>query len=190
MFADLERIAAQFTEAGARAHRLAESVSDVAWNTAPPKGGWSVGECVAHLTLTNERYVPILRESVDAAPYHEHDDDTPIRPMKRDITGWLLTRMMEPPVRFRMRTAAAFIPPGSESRAGGMAAFDASQAALLQQIEALDGMDLTRLRVISPFNRSIRYSVWSALHILAAHQRRHLWQAEQVRERLRKQGLA
>jgi hypothetical protein len=110
--------------------------------------------------------------------------------MKRDITGWLLTRMMEPPVRFRMRTAAAFIPPGSESRAGGMAAFDASQAALLQQIEALDGMDLTRLRVISPFNRSIRYSVWSALHILAAHQRRHLWQAEQVRERLCKQGLA
>jgi hypothetical protein len=189
VFADLERIAAEFNDAAARAHRLAESVSDAAWLAPPPKGGWSIGECVAHLTLTNERYIPILAESADAAPFHGEDDDAPVKPMKRDLTGWLLTKMMEPPVRFRMRTAPAFIPGGSEPRARGLAAFDASQSALLHQVEALDGMDLTTLRVISPFNASLRYSVWSALHILAAHQRRHLWQAEQLRDKLRKQGI-
>ena len=189
MFADLEAIAAQFTASAARAQQLAESVSDAAWSVPPPRGGWSVGECIAHLTLTNERYLPILAESADAAPFHEQDDDTPVRPMKRDLTGRLLTWMMEPPVRFRMRTAPAFVPGGAGSRAATMAAFDASQAALLRQVEALDGMDLTTLRVISPFNPSMRYSVWSALHILAAHQRRHLWQAERVRDRLRRKGI-
>ena len=51
----------------------------------------------------------------------------------------------------------------------------------------MDGLDITRIRVTSPFNTSLRYSAYSALHILAAHERRHLWQAENVREQLRKE---
>jgi len=34
------------------------------------------------------------------------------------------------------------------------------------------------LRIRSPFDARIRYSAWSALRILPAHQRRHLWLAE------------
>lgn len=185
MHPDLERISCELTEAQARMHRLAESVDDVAWTTPPPRGGWSIDECVAHLTLTNQRYVPILAAAVDQAPAWYDDEQGAARVperLRRDLAGWLLTRMMEPPVRFRMPTAAPFDPPGPTSRSTTVAGFDATQAAILEQIRQMDGLNITTIRIRSPFNASLRYSAWSALCILAAHERRHLWQAERVRD--------
>lgn len=184
MHPDLEYLSLQFAEAEARMHRLAESVSEHEWGSPPPNGGWSIDECVAHLTLTNQRYVPILAEASDAAPAFD-EEDVPPR-LHRDLAGRLLTWMMEPPVRFRLPTRPEFQPQGVVSRARTVAEFDAAQAAIQQQIRAMDGLDITTIRVTSPFNASLRYSAYSALHILAAHERRHLWQAERVRDQLRK----
>lgn len=187
MHRDLERISGELTEAQARMHRLAESVDDVTWTTRPPHAGWSIDECVSHLTLTNQRYLPILEAAADQAPAwfdgRDGQPDVPDR-LRRDLAGWFLTRMMEPPVRFRLPTAAPFEPPGPASRSATVAAFDATQAALLNQIRDMDGLNITTIRIRSPFNQALRYSAWSALCILAAHERRHIWQAERVRDAL------
>jgi hypothetical protein len=42
-------------------------------------------------------------------------------------------------------------------------------------------LDLNRLRFRNPFIGLLRYSVATALLVIGAHDRRHLWQAEQVR---------
>lgn len=136
-------------------------------------------ECVAHLTLTTRYYLPILEETVDAAPEVE-----PGGRFRRDLAGWLLSRMLEPPVRIKTPTKATYTPAATASREVTVAAFDLAQVALIEAIRRLDGLDPTRIRMTSPFNAKLRYSIYSALHILAAHQRRHLWQAEQVRTRL------
>lgn len=44
------------------------------------------------------------------------------------------------------------------------------------------------LKVPSPVSRHVRYNVHSAFLILAAHQRRHLWQARRAAERARSAG--
>jgi hypothetical protein len=90
MHPDLENLALQFAEAEALMHRLAESVSEQAWITPAPDGGWSMDECVSHLTLTNQRYVPILAEASDAAPAFDPDEGPPPR-MHRDLAGRLLS---------------------------------------------------------------------------------------------------
>lgn len=72
----------------------------------------------------------------------------------------------------------------AESKELVLREFDASQEALLATIRLGDGVDLTRIQLISPFDARLRYSLFSALRIAAAHQRRHLWQANQVRARL------
>lgn len=187
MHPDLEDLTLQFAEAEARMHRLAESVSEQEWGARPADGGWSMDECVAHLTLTNQRYVPILAEASDAAPAFDEDTGPPAH-LHRDLAGRLLSWMMEPPVRFRLPTRAEFTPQGPVSRNRTVAEFDAAQAAIQQQIRAMDGLDITTIRVTSPFNASIRYSAYSALHILVAHERRHLWQAERVRDGLRRKA--
>jgi hypothetical protein len=183
MHPDLERLSHQFAEADARMHRLAESVSEAEWGRRPAPGIWSIDECIAHLTLTNQRYVPILAEAADAAPAFA-DGEIPTH-LHRDLAGRLLTWIMEPPVRFKLPTQPEFTPRDTVSRPRTIAAFDASQAAIQQQIRAMDGLDISTIRVTSPFNSSVRYSAYSALHILAAHERRHLWQAERVRDQLR-----
>lgn len=40
------------------------------------------------------------------------------------------------------------------------------------------------LRIPHPFVRGIRFSLATGLHVIAAHERRHLWQAWRVRRAL------
>jgi hypothetical protein len=182
MHPDLEFVADGLLAAQARMHRLADAVDQLDWRKRPGPDQWSMDECVAHLTLTTRFYLPILADAVDAAPQAPEG----LR-MRRDPTGWLVSRMLEPPVLMKVPTTAPYLPAGDGSQSATVAAFDLSQAALLAEISQLDGLDPTRLRMTSPFNRAVRYSIYSALHILAAHQRRHLWQAEQVNRRIASQ---
>jgi len=178
MHPDLERLASEFTAAGARLHRLAESVDSSAWSRRPGVGGWSIDECVAHLTLTNERYIPILVEAIDAAPVMSD----PATPLRQDLAGRLLRWMMEPPVRFKLPTSPSFQPPSSAGRSATLARFESVQSRLTDLIREMDGLDVSRVRIASPFNEKLRYSAYSALRIIVAHERRHLWQAERVRD--------
>ena len=41
------------------------------------------------------------------------------------------------------------------------------------------------VKITSPFNPRLRYNLYACLTILPPHQERHIWQAEQVLERLR-----
>ncbi len=94
------------------------------------------------------------------------------------MVGWLLWHVTEPPVRRRMRTHAAFVPESDGSREELLTEFRQLQTALLQRLADAEGLDLTRLRVTSPFDRRVRYHLYSCFRLLASHQRRHLWQAE------------
>jgi len=62
--------------------------------------------------------------------------------------------------------------------------FDYLQGELLVRIDRAQGLPLERLRVVSPFNARVKYNLYSALKLIPVHQRRHLWQAEQVRAAL------
>jgi hypothetical protein len=191
MHPDLALVGQQFEAAEARLHRLAELVDDAQWGRRVRETSWSIGECVAHLSLTNARYLPLLSEAIDAAPMMDEPDEAAVpERMRRDVAGWLLSRMMEPPVRFKVPTSASFIPVGAASRAADLAEFDAVQAKLREMIVAMDGLDPTRIRLTSPFNARLKYSLYSALHILAAHERRHIWQAERVMRQLERQQKA
>jgi hypothetical protein len=44
------------------------------------------------------------------------------------------------------------------------------------------GLDLNRIRFHNPFIGLLRFTVGAGFLIVAAHDRRHLWQAEQVRQ--------
>ncbi|MES2305102.1 MAG: DinB family protein [Gemmatimonadota bacterium] len=179
MHQDLAAIEQELHAAQADAHRIADAVDEVTWTTRPATNSWSMSECVAHLTLSTEAFLPtcnadIARDEVRARPAPVH--------MRRDLMGWVLSRTMEPPVRGKFPTAAGFIPGGSASRSETLAAFDASQVALLDLLRRCDGIDITQVRVTSPFNARVKYSLFSMFRITTAHQRRHLWQAERARD--------
>jgi hypothetical protein len=84
-----------------------------------------------------------------------------------------------------MKTPDPFVPATIEPKASVLAEFDGYQRRLVELLAEANGLALSRIKIRSPFNASVRYNVYSAFRIIAAHERRHLWQAEQARDALR-----
>src|SRR5690606_2514807 len=135
---------------------LTDAVREELWNRRPDPQRWSIAECVAHLNLTSEAYLPILRDALDRA---RALNNTPPRVYRRDPIGWLLWRTMGPPVRFRAKTTAAFVPGAAGTREGLIRDFDRLQEAQMAFVREVDGLPLGKVRVVSPFNSKVRYNL-------------------------------
>jgi hypothetical protein len=163
---------------------LSGAVEERVLATRPSAEEWSAAECIAHLNLTTRAYLPLLQAAAESL---RRGGAIAKRPPRRDFVGWMLCRVLEPPARQRTRTTAAFIPDGSPDVGSALTGFEELQEALIAFVDGARDLAFDRARVQSPFDRRMRYNAWSALKILAAHQRRHLAQAasaiEQVKER-------
>ena len=51
----------------------------------------------------------------------------------------------------------------------------------VHSLRRADGLDLARVKVVSPFVRTMKLGLGPCFQFLLAHERRHLWQAWQVR---------
>jgi hypothetical protein len=185
MHPQLDAVVREFAGAEARLGRLAGVVPAGWWTRRADPARWSMAECVAHLNLTARAFLPLIRAAIAQA--RKLGGRPPAR-YRRDPVGWVLWRTSGPPVRHRVRTTAVFIPQSLTSEAGLLEAFATYQAEQVDAVRQADGLPLQRVRVTSPFDPRIRYSLYSCLTILPPHQHRHLWQAEQVLEQLRRVG--
>jgi hypothetical protein len=55
------------------------------------------------------------------------------------------------------------------------------QDRLEERVRAADGLDLRRARQRSPVFPLVKWSLGTMLALVLAHERRHIWQARQVR---------
>jgi len=186
MHPQLEAIVAEFNNGSERLHRLAGSIPDERWGKRPRPDAWSVGECVAHLNLTTAAFRPLVEKAIDEARRLPRTSAT--SRFRRGLVGGLLWRALGKPGRFRTKTAAAFVPGGAGSPVETIREFDRLQREQIEWVRAADGLPLTSVRLASPFDRRVRYNLFAALSILARHQQRHLWQAEQAWETGRKKA--
>jgi DinB superfamily len=182
--AELGQIKQELLDARERARHLCEGLTDTLWATPPGFGRWSIAECLIHLNITSERFIPIVDDAI------REGREMGVRataPLRRDLLGWLLAKWLEPPYRMRSKTTAAFVPVRIEPMADVLERFDYLQGELLVRLDRAQGLPLERLRVVSPFNAKVKYNLYSAFRLIPVHQRRHLWQAEQVRALLDQQ---
>ena len=178
---ELAHVKQELLDARERARRLSEGLSETLWGTTPGPGRWSIAECVIHLNITSERFIPIVDDAIrDGRERGVWANASP----RRDFMGWLLAKTLEPPYRLRLRTTAPFVPARIEPMSDVLERFDYLQGELLVRIDRAQGLSLERLRVVSPFNAKVKYNLYSALRLIPVHQRRHLWQAERVRAQL------
>jgi hypothetical protein len=173
----LEEIRSGIDDATARARRIAADAGDRFFNRRPREGAWSVAECLAHLNLTTEAFLPLVDDALaksasgSAPPGHRY---------KRDLMGRILAWVLEPPFRMKVKTTAGFVPAPEHDRAAIVERFAELQEELKRRVDASAGRDLDRIRVVSPFSDKVRYNLYSTFGIVLAHERRHLWQAERA----------
>jgi hypothetical protein len=178
---DLGLIKQELLETRERARRLSEGLSDPLWAASPGPGQWSILQCLIHLNITSERFIPIIDDAIrEGRAKNLQATAAP----NRDLMGWLLCWILEPPYRMKTKTSPPFVPERIESMRDVLERFDYLQGELLVRLDRASGLALDRLRVASPFNARFKYNLYSAFRLLPVHQRRHLWQAEQVRAAL------
>lgn len=167
----------QFNMATERARAVVAPLSPDALMRRPAADGWSAAECLTHLSLTAHIFKPLLDQAIDAARAHGLRSAGPYR---MDPLGRIMRWIMEPPYRYRTQSSATVVPVDVGPPAEVLPSFVAAQDVLIDSLHAADGVALDRATIISPFNRRLRYNLLSMFAILAAHERRHLWQAERA----------
>lgn len=166
----------QLANCSQRAQSVTYGLSPEQLRQRPENGGWSIAECLAHLTLTTGEYFKLADSAFADAPRGSGH-------FKRDLVGRILAWTLEPPYRMKTKTLPAYVP-GADSLIDPLAAFLESQQQLIDTLYRANGIALDRVKVQSSFNSRIDYNLLSFFSILTAHQRRHLWQAEQVRKQI------
>lgn len=177
MHPQLQAAIDQFAGARERLHRLAATIPADQWTRRPSPDSWSPAECVAHLNLTSRAYVPQLRDGLAQA--RAIGGGAPAR-YKRGFMGWLLTRMLQPGKGSRVKTTADFTPTSTPPLAELLAEFDRLQDEQMAFAREADGLPIDRVRLASPFNERVKYTMYAAFTILPTHQHRHLLQAERA----------
>lgn len=175
----LETLRRELEACSEQVRALAERLDEARFLARPAAGAWSPAECVVHLTRTNRAYLPVLQSAIAEGIALGRAATAPYR---TDLLGRLLIWIMEPPSALRSRTAAAFVPGALAAPAVVLADFLDTQRELASLLPQAARVDLSRLRIRSPFDPRVRYNAWSALCLLTAHQRRHLWQARRAAE--------
>lgn len=83
-------------------------------------------------------------------------------------------------------TKPAFVPKSIRAKAEALAELTRWRKQLVDLLQSSSDVPIGKLKVVSPFDSRVKYNVYSAFMILTAHQRRHLWQAEQAVQALRR----
>jgi hypothetical protein len=173
--AEMER---QFAAAKAESRALAQGLNESQFNWRPDAHSWSIAECLLHLNIVGDRYVHALETALGEARARGLVKQSPFG------YGWLGKRTLartEPPPKGKYKTARAFTPSSGQPITAVMPTFLHLQEQLALQLEQANGLDLARIKVPALEARRPRFNVYLAFAWIAAHQRRHLWQARQVR---------
>ena len=98
------------------------------------------------------------------------------------IGGWFV-RTLEPPAKTyaKLKAPRKIVPRTSPALADAVGAFLASQQDVRTFLRRYADIDLAGVRFANPFVPGVRFSLATGLHVVAAHDRRHLWQAWNVR---------
>ena len=179
----LADIVKAFETVQARLDRLADNIPDAAWEERTEPGHWSVAECIAHLNLTSEAYIPRTRAAIAEAKAM----NAPKTPKyRKDLPGGFFAMMVGPipllgKIRIgKVKTTNDFVPNGSHPKRSTLANFKRDQDTLIELTREGDGLPVDKVKIKSPFGEKISYNLYSAFVILHRHEHRHLDQAQLV----------
>lgn len=179
MSPDLQDLLGQIDAVKTDAPGVCAGLTASQFNWRPAKDRWSIGECLVHLNISVTCTLPAFDRAIEEGRAKAKLGDGPFR------YGWFANwnvRITEPPPKWRFKTFTMLVPPAARhARDQVLEEFMALRGQLAERVRRADGLDLRRTRVISPVSRFFRLPLGAYFQFIVAHDRRHLWQARQVR---------
>lgn len=171
------RLAFELSGNDQTAQVLVGGLSEEQLNWQPAAGAWSVGQCLEHLCITNETYMPPMSAALQAAP------DAPVEQIRPGwFSRWFLKSFVEPSLNGRRVPAPGKVRPGTRVSAAVVQRFLASNKACRELMVRARSKDVNRIRFRNPLVAGLRFTVGVGFEIIASHEQRHLLQAQRVRD--------
>jgi len=159
-------------------HALVDPLPASALDWRPAPGRWSIAQCLDHLTLAWHQSVGPIDAMIEETRRRGLTGSGPF--VHRGIIANLFIRSMEPPVRrMRAKSFRTMVPPADRDAAAVLADFFAAQSGFEDRLLRAAGLDLARVRRRNAARISMTLGQW--FRFTFAHERRHVWQAHQVR---------
>lgn len=176
---DRVALMAELARLSFEAGQIAAPLDDRRFNWRPDPTSWSVGQCLEHLVRANRCYLDALEDAARAGQLSEGKcDPKPLEPGR--LGSWFL-RQLEPPVERRFTAPKKAVPPSLVTREATLVAFAGEQQRAIELVRDTACLDCNSVRFRNPFAYGLRvFNLATGLLVLAAHERRHLWQARNV----------
>jgi hypothetical protein len=159
-----------------RASDLARGLTSEQLNWRREPGTWSIGQCLHHLHMANKVYLPPI-----AVALHDRRPS----PVEEITPGWFgrsfIRMYIEPESRGR-RQAPGTIAPAPQVDTSVLDEFLKGNDVARDLVRKAAAYDVNRLRFKNPFVPLLRFTVGTGFEIISRHQRRHLLQAERIRQ--------
>ncbi len=173
----LEELEGQFAEICRRCQTLVAQAGAELCARRPGPESWSAAECLQHLSLSADAYFPVWQQVIGTAGPRKTEMNAPYAV---DFWGRFLCWILEPPARIRSKTPLPFQPIECGKIDDVLDGFLERQERIVAALRRCRGRAIDQVKMASPVDSRVRYSIWSSFVVNAAHQRRHLWQAEQA----------
>ena len=171
------RLISELDTADQRAKELAKGLTPLQLNWKPSQDAWSVGQCLEHLRVANEVYLPAITASLTDRPLLAVQEITP-----GWFGRWFIRNYIEPSSESKRARAPKKIEPGTRIDPHVLDLFLTSNQAARELVRRASNYDVNHIRFRNPFIPVLRFTVGTGLEIVSRHQRRHLLQAERVKQ--------
>jgi hypothetical protein len=142
---NLSAVAAEFRGVAERFSNIVSRVGITHVADRPSSAGWSIAECLVHLTLASEAYLPVWQQACNRA---RAEGLAGHEPFKLDMWGRFWVWFLVPPSKIRFPVPKRFMPVELPA-ADQLPAFLSSQEQVLSTIDLAQGLAIDRVKITS-----------------------------------------
>jgi hypothetical protein len=165
------------------AESITHGLSREQFQWRPEPGRWSIGECFGHLNATNRFALVALETGIAKGRAR---GKTGQGPFQYGFVSRKFIASQEPPVTKKFMAPKKFLPSADIDIDVTLAEFRRIEGELKRLTREADGLHLARVKIELPALPAIlrvfvKMPLGGQLLLTTTHDRRHLWQAEQIR---------
>jgi hypothetical protein len=176
-----DELAQELEEARSRAQKLVQGLTPDELTRRVDPAKWSIAECIAHLNVTASVVQPLISKAI---AHGRKKSLLGKGPFPLGARGRLLIWIATPPPKFRIPAPKSVVPPVTIPNPGHVLEdFMKAQDNWERLWREADGLDLARIN-IGPRLSAFHCHVSASFPWMMAHQRRHLLQAENVKQQM------
>jgi len=162
---------------------LFEGMDAAGWSWSPAPGEWSIADTIDHINTVNRLVAPRVENAISTG---RQQNLYGIGPFRYPIFDRLFVFALEPRAPVKQSAPGIYRPQSKPTLDQARAEFLGLQERLIAAVENARGLHLVKIKIPSPVNNLLRFSLGTWFAATIAHEENHLQQAQKVQQAYRR----